>query len=99
MPNNGGMEQISPIDKAAQLLGGMATLARMLGVSPPTVHEWKTHRRPVPAARCMSIVQMTKGAVTVKELRPDDWQKYWPELAQSPEIIAQDATKTVGQGV
>lgn len=81
MPNNGGMEHISPIDKAAQAVGGLTKLAAMLGVAPPTVHEWKTRKRPVPVVRCVSIVRAANGAVTLQDLRPDDWQDIWPELA------------------
>lgn len=97
MPNNGGMEHISPVDKAAQIVGGMAKLARMLGVAPPTVHEWKTHKRPVPAARCPAIVRVTNGAVTLQDLRPDDWVMYWPELAPPPATHAQAAIETVAK--
>lgn len=32
------------------------------------------------AELCVSIEQATDGAVTRKDLRPDDWQKIWPEL-------------------
>jgi len=31
--------------------------------------------------RCVSISQATKGAVTLQDLRPNDWQKIWPELS------------------
>jgi DNA-binding transcriptional regulator YdaS (Cro superfamily) len=82
MPNNVGMEQISPIEKAVRIVGGLTALANMIGVSAPTVHEWKTLKRPVPVLRCVSISQATNGAVTLQDLRPDDWQKIWPELAQ-----------------
>lgn len=95
MPNNGGMELTSPIEKAAQVVGGLTKLANMLGVSPPTVHEWKTLKRKVPAARCKSIVMAANGAVTLQELRPNDWQDYWPELAAAPANTAHAATEKV----
>lgn len=99
MPNNGGMENTSPIDSAAKLVGSLTELARMLKVAPPTVHEWKVGRRPVPAARCVDIERVTHGAVTRQQLRPNDWANYWPELAQAPAHSAQAATETVaGQG-
>ena len=81
MPNNRGMEQISPIDKAVNAVGGLTKLARMLGVAPPTVYEWKTGKRQVPASRCSALVRLAGGAVSLQELRPNDWQDYWPELA------------------
>lgn len=32
---------------------------------------------------CVSIERETHGQVTRKDLRPDDWQSIWPELAQT----------------
>jgi DNA-binding transcriptional regulator YdaS (Cro superfamily) len=32
-------------------------------------------------ALCVSIERSTGGAVTRRDLRPDDWQDIWPELA------------------
>ena len=94
MPNNAGMEHISPIEKAVRIVGGLTTLANMIGVSAPTVHEWKTFKRPVPVLRCVSISKATNGAVTLQDLRPDDWQKIWPELATpdtTPQATPQEA--------
>ena len=30
---------------------------------------------------CVAIERATNGAVTRRDLRPDDWQDIWPELA------------------
>lgn len=35
------------------------------------------------AVVCVSIERETNGQVTRKDLRPDDWQDIWPELANS----------------
>lgn len=32
------------------------------------------------AATCVAIEQASGGAVTRKDLRPDDWAQIWPEL-------------------
>lgn len=32
---------------------------------------------------CVAIERATGGAVTRKDLRPNDWQDIWPELSQS----------------
>lgn len=32
---------------------------------------------------CVSIEQESKGAVTRKDLRPDDWGDIWPELKEA----------------
>lgn len=81
MPNNRGMEHISPVEKAIQIVGGSTALARLLGVTPPTVHEWKVGKRPVPIERCLAIERATSGAVTRLDLRPNDYLEIWPELA------------------
>lgn len=80
------------------MVGGLTSLARMLGVAPPTVHEWKTLKRQVPPARCVSITRITNGVITLQELRPNDWQDFWPELA-TPATLSQPATQAVAQGV
>lgn len=61
--------------------GRAATLARNLGVSPSYVAQLSEGRRPVPADRARRIETETGGAVTRKDLRPDDWHEIWPELA------------------
>lgn len=35
---------------------------------------------------CVAIERESKKAVTRQELRPDDWQKFWPELANAPSV-------------
>lgn len=72
--------------------GRAAWLAGALGVQPPTVSDWCTEKKPVPEKRCVEIEHATHGAVTRKDLRPDDWQQIWPELAtQDPPQPATDA--------
>lgn len=34
------------------------------------------------AELCVSIEQATNGEVTRKDLRPDDWERIWPELSE-----------------
>lgn len=35
------------------------------------------------AELCVAIEQATDGAVTRKDLRPDDWHRIWPELVDA----------------
>lgn len=70
-----------PLDEAARAVGGRGGLARLLGVSAAAIGNWKV--RGVPLEQCMPIERATNGAVTRRDLRPDDWQSIWPELAQS----------------
>jgi DNA-binding transcriptional regulator YdaS (Cro superfamily) len=51
-----------------------------LGVTPTTVSEWRSGKRPVPIERCVDIERITGGVVTRQHLRPDDWHRIWPEL-------------------
>lgn len=53
------------------MAGGLGALADRLGVSSPTVHEWKSGKRQVPFERCVQIEQTTNGLVTCEMLRSD----------------------------
>lgn len=64
--------------------GGGIALAKVIGVSQPTVSDWCTGKKRVPVERCVPIERATLGAVTRKDLRPDDWQDIWPELVTPP---------------
>lgn len=48
----------------------------------PDLSDWLCGARPIPLHRCTAIEVATQGVVTRKDLRPDDWQSHWPELAQ-----------------
>ncbi len=74
-------QNINPIFRACELVGGQANMARLLKVTSPTVNQWVSGDRPIPIERCTAIEQATSGAVTRKDLRPDDWESIWPELA------------------
>lgn len=67
-----------------------ADLAREVGVSSSLLYQWRTGRRPVPLEHCAAIERATSGAVTRRDLRPDDWQRIWPELAElAPPAVAE----------
>lgn len=80
----------TPIERACEAVKGQAKLARLIGVSPANVNQWVTGNRPVPIERCVAIERATGGAVTRKDLRPDDWESIWPELA-GVSLATQDA--------
>lgn len=59
--------------------------ARLLNLNPDQVRQWRhghDERKPSPE-NCVLIEQATGGLVTRKDLRPDDWQRIWPELAEA----------------
>jgi DNA-binding transcriptional regulator YdaS (Cro superfamily) len=57
-----------------------AELASAVGVSSGMISQWLNNTRPVAPERCVAIEQVTAGAVTRKDLRPEDWALIWPEL-------------------
>ncbi|MDQ2150083.1 YdaS family helix-turn-helix protein [Alcaligenaceae bacterium C4P045] len=68
-----------------------ADLARDLSVAPALIYQWRTGLRSIPAERCVEIERSTNGAVTRRDLRPGDWERIWPELAQLPAAVGQPA--------
>jgi DNA-binding transcriptional regulator YdaS (Cro superfamily) len=72
-------KKLSPIEKACLIADGQGKLAAILGISIAAVHQWVVGVRKVPAIHCATIEKHT--GICRKDLRPDDWQKFWPELA------------------
>ena len=72
---------MNSLDKAIQICGGLTALAEKIGSSTARVGNWRA--RGVPVEHCLSVEKATNGEVTRKDLRPDDWQNIWPELASS----------------
>lgn len=60
--------------------GRMSALAASIEVSTAFVSLMASGKRKVPPAMAVQIEQATEGAVTRKDLRPDDWRVLWPEL-------------------
>lgn len=77
--------------------GRARKLALHMNVPPSFITKITNGEKHVPAERCRTIVDFTNGAVTVQELLPNDWQKYWPELAVSPVDGAGVAAENVAQ--
>ena len=67
-------------------LGGPTAVAKLLKVKPPSVHAWRTGGIPDDKLMRLAPTLEKAGIATRRELRPDDWQEIWPELAdqQSP---------------
>lgn len=42
----------------------------------------------MPVLHCVAIERATAGAVTRRDLRPNDWHLIWPELAQQASAAA-----------
>ena len=63
--------------------GRQTGLARHLGIKPPQVADWISQDKPVPVVHMAEIEAYTDGAVTRRDMRPTDWQRIWPELANA----------------
>ena len=62
---------MSQIERVISKAGSVSALARVLGVQPPTVHQWKTGSRPIPARHALAISRAWPDLVSVHDLRPD----------------------------
>ena len=60
-------------------------LATKLAITPVLINQWANGKRPIPPERCVEIERATEGYVTRRDLRPDDWMRIWPELAEPPQ--------------
>lgn len=74
---------MNSLDTAISICGGLSSLAEKVGLSPARLGNWRV--RGVPVEHCLAIERATSGAVTRKDLRPDDWENIWPELATTGE--------------
>lgn len=78
------------IELASKELGSQTKLAQALGVTQQNISYWRGAG--IPMEYGASIELVTNGVVTRKEMFPDTWQKYWPELTHVP------STEAAGQG-
>lgn len=63
--------------------GGKSKFADSIGISISYLSQLSSGLASISPARCTSIEKATDGKVTRRDLRPDDWQEIWPELANS----------------
>jgi DNA-binding transcriptional regulator YdaS (Cro superfamily) len=66
-----------------EAMGGNSACARICGVKPPSVSEWITNNKiPKYPHILLSVAAEGAGVAKRQDLRPNDWQKIWPELAE-----------------
>lgn len=63
-------------------------LAKEIGVTPSFLAQIASGYKQAPIHRCTQIEQLTGGAVSRKDLRPNDWHLIWPELAEREQEAA-----------
>lgn len=71
---------MNAIERAISALGGVSQLASAIGVGQSAISNLVARGGAPSPANCVAIEKATSGAVTRKDLRPDDWQSIWPEL-------------------
>lgn len=100
------MNEIKANLKVLELAGGHAEVARILGYSDRrNVWTWTNDLKPFPPYHCVTLERHFSGAIKRDELRPHDWKKHWPELAEKTahaskngrkKPVAQDVLKDMG---
>lgn len=60
-----------PLQRAVQVAGSQAALAKKLGVTPQHVWNWLNRDEKVPAEQAIPIETATEGKVSRHDLRPD----------------------------
>lgn len=63
--------------------GRRAELARILSVPQSFVSKLASGERPIPIHHMAAIEVFTDGAVTRRDMRPEDFAHIWPELADT----------------
>lgn len=61
-------------------------LASKYNLSKAAVHQWRNYG--IPSDYCVDLEEMLKNSsdpVKRSDMRPDDWHKWWPELAKKSE--------------
>ena len=78
--------RMKALDLAISTVGGVGKLALALGVTQPVISNWRARGTTPDAIHCVAIERATGGAVTRRDLRPDDWHLIWPEMAAAQEV-------------
>lgn len=68
-------------DYLKQQRGRQIALARAIGAHASDVSRWATGERPIPLEYGAPIELATGGQVSRKDEWPNDYLRYWPELA------------------
>lgn len=65
-------------------LGGTNECARIAGVKPPSVSEWRA-RGEIPTDKhvVLAVEAEKRGIAKRIDLRPNDYWKFWPDLAKA----------------
>lgn len=62
--------------------GNATRLAAAMGVQLSYLSQMASGIRPINPVRAVQIERVTRGAVKRKDMFPEDWRLFWPELAK-----------------
>jgi len=62
--------------------GGTSTVAKILGIKPPSVHAWRASGIPDDKLIRLAPIAEQMNIATRKQLFPKDYAAIWPELAK-----------------
>lgn len=71
--------------------GEQGIMAKELGVSTSQMSQMVNGTCAISNKRCLIIERFTKGEVSRKDLRPNDWREIWPELATQESAKSEEA--------
>lgn len=75
------MKSAEAAKEASRLLGSQAEMARLLQVTAPTVNQWCSGERAVPAKRALQIEALTEGQIKKADLCPSF---PWAQISTAP---------------
>lgn len=75
------MKSAEAAKEASRLLGSQAEMARLLRVTAPTVNQWCSGERAVPAKRALQIEVLTQGQIKKADLCPSF---PWGQISSAP---------------
>jgi hypothetical protein len=80
-----------------QVLGGVTSVARMLGIKPPSVSGWLEEGIPEYRLRELAgqLEMKSEGRFSRRDRWPDKYSFYWPELAPALANTVHTSTETV----
>ena len=64
-------DDMQPLERAIEIVGSQAKLAKEIGVAQQTISSWLHRVGRVPAEYCYPIQKATRGEVLEGDLRPD----------------------------
>jgi len=74
------------VDRICSALGvSQAELARELKITRSAINDWKKKGTNIPSKHCKYLegrLIANSSPINCIDMRPSDWIKYWPELAQ-----------------